>query len=106
MEAGRLRHKIIIQEPVETENPDTGELETTWQTFAELWAEILPAIGREYWASKQVIAEATGKIRLRYIDGVTPKMRVVHGSRIYGIEAVINVEEKNIELVLIVSERQ
>jgi hypothetical protein len=31
-------------------------------------------------------------------------MRVLYGSKIYDIEVPINVEEKNIELVLLVSE--
>lgn len=106
MQAGKLRHKIIIQTPTETENPDTGELETTWSTFATVWAEILPAVGREFWASKQIVAEITGKIRIRYIAGVNSKMRIKFGSRIFNIIVPINVEEKNIELVLMVSEKQ
>lgn len=105
MEAGSLRHKIKIQYPVETENPTTGEQETTWKDYATVWAEILPAVGREYWSSKQVVSEVTGKIKIRYLSGINTKMRVVYGLKIYDIKAVINVEEKNIEIVMMVSER-
>lgn len=104
MKAGKLRHRITIQNPVETTN-DVGDVTTTWEDFATVWAEIIPLSGREYWESKQVNSEVTGKIRIRYLAGVTPKMRAKFGDRIFNIEAVINPEEKNIELVLLVSEK-
>ena len=108
MEAGKLRHKILIQKASE-DFDENGELIQNWDnatTFAEAYAEILPAVGREFWASKQIVAEITGKMRLRYIAGVNSKMRVKFGSRIFNIIVPINIEEKNIELVLMVSEKQ
>jgi SPP1 family predicted phage head-tail adaptor len=103
MEAGALRHKVIIQQPAEVTN-SLGEITVSWSTFAIVWAEILPLSGREYWSSKQVNSEVTGKIRIRYKSGITPKMRVKYGTRIFNIEAVMNYQEKNIETVLLVKE--
>jgi SPP1 family predicted phage head-tail adaptor len=104
MKAGNLRHKIIIQQPSETHNPGTGELETTWSTLATVWAEILPLIGKEYWASRQVNAETAGKIRIRFISGLTCKMRIKFGTRIFNITGIINIEERNNEIVIYYSE--
>ncbi len=103
MEAGALRHKVIIQQPTETTN-SLGEITPSWTTFATVWAEILPLSGKEYWSSKQVNSEVTGKIRIRYKSGITPKMRVKYGTRIFNIEAVMNYLERNIESILLVSE--
>jgi SPP1 family predicted phage head-tail adaptor len=103
MEAGALRHKVIIEQPVETVN-SLSEVITSWTTFTTVWAEILPLSGKEYWSSKQVNSEVTGKIRIRYKSGITPKMRVKYGTRIFNIEAVMNYLERNIESILLVSE--
>jgi len=103
MEAGALRHKVLIEKPAETIN-SLGEITTSWTTFATVWAEIIPLSGKEYWSSRQVNSEVTGKIRIRYLPGITPKMRVKFGSRIFNIEAVMNYQEKNIESVLLVKE--
>lgn len=105
MKIGRLRHKIIIEKPTETTS-DTGDVIQSWAEFATIWAEVTPLRGREYWASKQTTSEITGKIRIRYLDSITPKMRVKFGSRIFNIEAVLNPNEKNIETILLVSEQK
>ncbi len=105
MKIGRLRHKITIEKVTETIS-DAGETVETWAEFATVWAEITPLRGREYWASKQTTSEVTGKIRIRYLAGITSKMRVKHGERIFNIEAAINPNEKNIETILLVSEQK
>lgn len=104
MRIGNLRNYVTIQKPTETFDSNL-ELITTWSTFATVWASIEPLIGREFWASRQVSAETTGKIRIRYLSGLTPKMRILDGSTIYEIEAVINVNNKNEEIVLLVKEK-
>lgn len=103
MQSGKLRHKILIEKVTETIN-DAGEVTENWVEFANIWAQIMPLVGREYWSSRQIESEVTGKIRIRYLPGITPKMRINSNNKIYNIEAVINVEERNIETVLLVSE--
>lgn len=99
MKAGNLRNLIIIEQATETFNSE-GELVTTWATYKSVWAEILPLVGREFWASKQVNSETTGKLRIRYIAGITPKMRIKFGNRYFEILGVINIEEKGEEMVI------
>jgi SPP1 family predicted phage head-tail adaptor len=102
---GDLRHRITIQTFTESSN-DYNEPVKTWATFATVWASVSPLIGREYFASQQITAEVTGKIRMRYLEGVTPKMRVLFSGKIYDIAAVIDIEERHIEHVLMVKESQ
>lgn len=103
MQAGKLRNYITIQQPAESQDSNL-ELITTWTTFATVWAEILPLIGREYWSSRQTVSEVTGKIRMRYISGLTTKMRITDGSKTYDTEAVIDIENRHAEIVLLVKE--
>ncbi len=91
------------------EGDTTPDNTVTWTCKIKvtgIWAEIMPLRGREYWASKQTTSKITGKIRIRYLDGITPKMRVKFGERIFNIEAVLNPNEKNIETILLVSEQK
>ena len=103
MDIAKLRHRITIEEPIETLT-DAGEVAQTWTTFATVWAQITPLASREYWASRQVNAEVTGQITIRSIDGIDSKMRVKFGIRIFNILAVINIEEKKQEMLLLVKE--
>lgn len=103
MQAGKLRHSIIIEQGTESFDGN-GELITTWSTFATVWAEILPLVGREFWAARQVNAETTGKLRIRYLSGLTPKMHIKFGTRIFNITGISNIEERNEEIVIYYSE--
>ncbi len=80
------------------------EITDPFYSHIKTYGAILPLIGREYWSAKQINAKITGKVRIRYIPGINSKMRVKFGSRILEINAPINVEEKNKEIVLLFSE--
>lgn len=103
MRAGSLRNIIVIQTPVEVQ-ATTGEPVITWVNYYSINGAIEPLIGREFWQSKQISAEITGKIKIRYIKGITAKMRIKFGSRYYDIKGIIDPEERHKELVLFVSE--
>lgn len=103
IESGKLRHRITIQQRSTTQDV-YGEPTDTWTTFATVWASVEPIIGREFFASEQVQAEVTTKIRIRNLDGILPKMRVSFGSKIYDIKAIMNIEERNREILLMCEE--
>ena len=75
-----------------------------WGVFAEVWGSVEPLRGREFWAAKELQAEVSTRIRIRYLDGITPKMQVMDGSRLYWIEAVIDPEMRHIEMQLMCKE--
>lgn len=103
MRAGKLRHRVTLQTRTETQN-DTGESAASWSDFATVWAAVEPLRGRELIAAQAVNSEVTGMIRMRYRAGVEPTMRAVYGSRNFNIVAIVNPEERNIELWLYTSE--
>lgn len=63
------------------------------------------ARGKEFWEAKGLHAETVGRIRLRYIEGVTADMRLVLNNRTFEIIPPINnAYERNRELILTVKE--
>ncbi len=103
MQAGKLRHRIAIEAPAETQGPD-GSVSQTWGTFATAWASIEPLVGKEYFAAEREQADISHRIRMRFIGGITPRMRVSFESRIFEIESALNVSERNRELILMCRE--
>lgn len=103
MIAGKLRHRVTIQRMTETQN-DYGETTQTWSDFAVSDASISPLSGREAFQAMQMQADVTHKVVTRYVAGVTPRMRLTFGERLFNIESVINSEERNIQLELLCKE--
>ena len=101
--AGILRHRITIEQLTTTQDAYGGIIES-WSTFKTVWAEISPLRGHEYWEAKQINSQIAGKIRIRYLPGVKPDMRVNFGTRYFNIEAVISPKEKRELLQLYYSE--
>jgi len=100
---GKLRRRITIERVTETQDTDGAVLET-WSTYATVQASIEPISGREYFAAQSTQADVTHRIRIRYLSGIVPKMRVSYNSRIFDILSVINVGERNRELQLMCRE--
>ena len=109
MRAGLLRNEIIIQQRTagSPQQTATGAPSESWTTYATVRASIDPVLGREFFAAEQIQSNISAKIRIRYqsgvTDGVTTLMRVNHDGVIYNIEAVINVNNRNRELILMCS---
>lgn len=103
MRAGNLRHKITIQKPTEASD-GIGGMTTTWGTFKSVRAAIWPLRGTEYIAAMQVTSEISHKIRIRYLDNVTSKMRIKFGTRYFDIQSIINPDERDIYLEMMCRE--
>jgi SPP1 family predicted phage head-tail adaptor len=103
MQAGKLRHRITIQEPVTARN-NYGEAITTWTAVATVWASVEPLSGREFFAAEHVQSEVTHRVRMRWQSGITPDMRVLFEGRVLKIEAVINYSERRTDLQLMCQE--
>jgi SPP1 family predicted phage head-tail adaptor len=83
---GGLRHRITIQKST-TAPDDYGQPIETWDDFATVWAERNDLTGREQWSAQQIQAEITTRFRIRYLSGISPLMRVVHGAETFEIVA-------------------
>lgn len=101
--AGKLIRKVLIE--YKTQLADVyGALVDTWGTHATWWAQIIPTTGREYVESGKVSSEVTTRMRGRYLNGISPVMRVKYGTRIFSIVAIINIDERNKEIEILAKE--
>ena len=94
MQIGRLRHRIELQEAVESRN-QTGGVTRAWSTKVPRWGDILPLRGQERFDAAQVEAHTTIKIRIRYHSGINPTWRIKWNDRIFNINGIVNVGERN-----------
>lgn len=104
MEAGALRHRVTIQKKSVTRN-SYGEEVVTWVTHCQAWASIEPLQGREFIEARLAQAEVTDRIKIRYQAGIRPEMRVLFGSRVYDIQAVMTIEEIHREIHMMCKEQ-
>ena len=103
MNAGKLRKLITIQQPSAT-NDEYGAQVITWSSFGvDRWADVKPLNGREYFAGQQFQSKVDTRFTLRYLAGVTPKMRILCDSLSYDIESVINIDARDRELQIMCS---
>ena len=103
MRAGRLRHRVTIQQPTEGAPNSYGETANTWSTLATVWALVQTMSGREGYYAAQVQPDASVQITMRYREDVTTDMRVSYDSRYFNILSVIP-DPKNTQLVLACAE--
>ncbi len=108
LNSGSLRHRIEIQEPVEVQDSDTGDVTFEWDTVDgcdSVPAEIAPLSAREFIASAATQSKVVARIVIRYRAGITAKMRALHRGRVYNIEGVLADADSGLEyLTLPVSE--
>jgi SPP1 family predicted phage head-tail adaptor len=100
VDAGSLIHPVTIEAPTVGAQDSFGAPAITWSTFATARASIEPASGREFDFAKSFVSTSTYKITIRYQNGIRPDMRVKFGSRIFSIEYILHVEERNRMLIL------
>ena len=103
MRIGQLRHKVAIQAATETRSA-SGDVIKTWATASTVWAAIWPLSGKEFYAARQIHADATTKIRMRPYSGLTTKHRLLFGSRTFDILHIANMDERGAQLDLICTE--
>jgi SPP1 family predicted phage head-tail adaptor len=89
MEAGRLRHRITIDELIVDINSDGAQVEQWWTAHRMVPAEISPLSGRELIAAQAVQSKVSTRIVIRYRPGIMPSMRVAHRGTVYNVQAVI-----------------
>ncbi len=97
--AGSLRDRVTIQTRALTEDAQNERIDT-FSNFVTVWANIQGAVGREFWQAKQLNSEISGIMRMRFLTGIKPTMRVVFGNRIFEIVAVTDPNGRRRELVI------
>ena len=105
MRNGKLRHRITLQRPGLSQDPQTGEMIPGWQDVAPAWASIEPLSAREFIAAHAGQSEVTARIVIRYRADVDATMRALHRGKVYNIHGVLADPKSGLEyLTLSVSE--
>lgn len=98
-----LRKRITIE--TSTETADTaGGFTTSWATFATVWAGFEPLRGRENYQDMILQSTTNYRVTIRYLAGVTTKMRIKLGGRLFNIRSIMNPEERGEMLEFMVEE--
>lgn len=105
MRAGRIRHRVTIQQRGTPSQNTHGEDTTPWVDQVTVYAEIKPLSGREFFTAQTTDSEVSTQITMRYRSGITTAKRIIRESRVWDIEAVIDVDERRRELQLMCVER-
>jgi len=99
MRGGRLRKQIVIETPAESQG-GAGEVTNSWATFATVRAELITQTAREALKSDQILGIQYTTFRIRYLTGITTKMRVLYNSRYFDIESAPNMFGRDREINL------
>lgn len=105
MRSGELDRLITIEQA--TESTDAyGAPTLTWDPPAnswQVWAQVKPIRGQEYFAAQQVNARVDTTFRIRYRSDITTKMRISYGGEYYDIQSIIELgRREGLELMAIV----
>lgn len=89
MQSGKMRWRLEIQAQ--------ADLKAPWLTEAVRWGSVEPLSGRELYAARQVQAEVTHRVRLRYYPAISSHKRFKVGERTFNITEVMNPDERKRE---------
>ncbi len=104
MISGRKSKSIQIETVTQVVNA-FGGLAETWATFKKVFAEVSPTRGQEYFSSRQINTKNNVSFRFNYFSGITTKMRVSYDGKVYDIQSIININERNREIELMCEEQ-
>lgn len=96
LNAGDLRHRVAIQERIETQDGTTGAMSYTWQTVNDArgnWSSVpahkMPLSAREFEAAAATQDQTSTRWVMRWMPGVTAKMRLLSEGIAYDINGVM-----------------
>lgn len=92
----RLRHRVAVQQIMESQNSQTGAISEVWVTrvlddntvLNAVPAEVLTGAGREFVQGGAVQSEFNARMNLRWFPDLTMKMRIVWDNKVYQITSI------------------
>jgi head-tail adaptor len=115
MRAGSLRHPAKLYDTAQSQNVGGEEIDG-WAVFASPRVGIEPLTGYESERVGQTYGQTSHRVTMRYQPGVLARMRLVvagtmasdgtlsTGARLFEINGILNVDERNRELQLFCKE--
>lgn len=105
MNAGMLRHRIIIQKIDSTVLDECGASIPQYVDWKKVWAAVEPLRGKEYLEAQKIRAETTYRIKIRYLNGITTNMQILFEDKILDIQNIIEINKQKKEIHLMCIER-
>lgn len=99
--SGKLRHRVTIEKPGYTQDPNTGEQIPGWELVGNVWADVSPLSAREFIAAQATQSEISARITIRYRPDLSADMRILHRGRIYNPAGMIPDQVSGIEHITI-----
>lgn len=101
--AHRLNKRVALQQLVKGKTPSGAPTEV-WENVittadGKIWAGKRDLTGRQYVAAGGAQNSVQTEWEIRRRAGVIPAMRVVHGSNLYDIEAVLEQQDGSLKLM-------
>ncbi len=103
MRSGDLDQRINIQNYTTTRGA-SGEEISAWAAWTTVWAQVTTLSGTEKSYGPQLVAEATHKIKIRYLDGVVPTIRIDWQEKILDILFIDESRRRQGEMYLLCRE--
>lgn len=104
-QAGAARKRVQIQRPQPVPANAQNEPAQKWSTYATVWAKVEALTGRELYAAQQVTADATMRVTIRYVSGLSTTDRfLLDGARALNIYNASDEEERHRKHVCMCSE--
>ncbi|MHA1523456.1 MAG: phage head closure protein [Alphaproteobacteria bacterium] len=89
MRIGPMRLRLSLQAPQRVSDGGGGAT-VTWVEEATVWGLLRPLSGRERGFGSGRMSIVTHDITIRHRDGVLPEKRLVNGTRVFKILAVLD----------------
>lgn len=105
MQAGKLDRQITIETVAETMNSRGEPVPGTGTTFATVWAKKVSLSGTEARSADQRYATSTFRWEMRYVVGVTTKMRLNEAGIYFDILDVDETKKRHGQLHIIAVQR-
>ena len=87
MRAGKMDRRVVLQ--TATESRDAyGQSISTWSTTYTVWADVFPLPYTEQFEGDRKTEQTLYKVRMRWVTGIVPTMRMVYGGYNYDIVSV------------------
>lgn len=84
-----MNRRVRIERPALDKKPSGQVVPAGWELVAEVWANIRVSNGKEQIESGIETASTTASFRIRWREGLTTEMRLVHAGVVYHITAVL-----------------
>jgi SPP1 family predicted phage head-tail adaptor len=107
MPAGRRQHPVTLENPGGSVPDGDGGFIEGWVLLQTVWGSVAPASAADL---RRVVAGTVTALLpylmvVPYVPGVTTQTRVTFDGRTFAIQAVRNVDERNIQLEIVCEER-